>query len=41
LVKIIQRLLYRPKPFQRAQICEDWSLGTGDMWRQREKHIYT
>jgi hypothetical protein len=26
------RSLYRLRPFQRAQICEDWSLGTGDIW---------
>jgi hypothetical protein len=25
------RLLYRPRPFQRAQICGDRLLGTGDM----------
>jgi hypothetical protein len=32
------KVLYRPRPFQRAQICEDWSLGTGDMWRQLNFH---
>jgi hypothetical protein len=30
--------LYRSRPFQRAQICEYWSLGTGDMWRHRNDH---
>jgi hypothetical protein len=25
------RLLYRPRPFQRAQICGDRPLATGDM----------
>jgi hypothetical protein len=28
------RLLYKARPFQRAQICEDWSLGT---WRYAAK----
>jgi hypothetical protein len=32
------RLFYRPRPFQRAQICEEWSLGTEDMWRQQNCH---
>jgi hypothetical protein len=25
------RTIYGPRPFQRVQICEDRSLGTGDM----------
>jgi hypothetical protein len=29
----ILRLLYRPRNFHRAQIYEDWSLGTRDKWR--------
>jgi hypothetical protein len=36
-----QWLLYMLRPFQRARICEDWSLGTGDRWRTRNCHKVT
>jgi hypothetical protein len=34
-VKYVLRTIYRPGPFQRAQICEDRSLETGELSGQR------
>jgi hypothetical protein len=44
-VKTILRLLYKPRPFQRYQLCEDWSVGTQCFGatkgrRQNEKYSY-
>jgi hypothetical protein len=44
-VKTILRLLYIPRPFQRYQLCEDWSVGTRCFEatkgrRQSEKYSY-
>jgi hypothetical protein len=44
-VKTIQRLLYIPRPFQRYQLCEDWSVetrcfGATKGRRQNEKYSY-
>jgi hypothetical protein len=41
-VKVILSLLYIPRPFQRYQLCEDWSIGhRGDtVWGDKVKNIH-
>jgi hypothetical protein len=43
--KNIRWSLYRPRPFQRYQFCQDWEMGTKCLWatkprRQSEKYSY-